>query len=113
MPILMVLDTIVKTRAISTRQGSVSMLHAAFDNSAGFTQKELSSRPPSKGESFGKGGKYFNRITEENPRPEVGDSLARSRLWQRVVEDVKAVENGWMTGFEGFETEKMEPTSHL
>lgn len=74
------------------------MLHAAFDPSFNFTEAELSNGLPSKGVSFKKGGRYFNRITEEKPRPEADDDLVRARLWKRMVEDLKAEENGWIKG---------------
>lgn len=40
------------------------------------------------------GGHYIQRDQAEEPRPEAFDRLARSRLWQRTLEDVKAKERG-------------------
>ncbi len=41
------------------------------------------------------GSKFVNRnIADATRRPEVDDVLARSRLWQRAMEDVKAEKRG-------------------
>lgn len=46
------------------------------------------------GESTKYGGKYINRDRVDMARPECYDSLARSRLYLRTLEDIKAKERG-------------------
>lgn len=66
------------------------MIYSALDAKLGYSEEELSSKGyPSRGESAVRGGKYVNRISEYEARPEVDDLLARARLFQRTVEDVK------------------------
>jgi len=78
------------------------MIYSALDKDLGFSEEELERNGyPSVGESYQRGGKYVNRITEFEARPEVNDVLARARLWQRVVEDVKAEKDGRMKSLPG------------
>lgn len=47
-----------------------------------------------KGTSADRGGHYISRDEAQPARPECYDMLARSRLWQRTLEDIKADERG-------------------
>ncbi|KAK0525787.1 hypothetical protein OC834_005036 [Tilletia horrida] len=80
--------------AINTQQGSLALTWAGYHHAYGFPAAELEAGYPAVGKSAEYGGKYINRITESDPRPEVFDVLARSRLWQRVLEDLKIKEHG-------------------
>lgn len=81
--------------SIDNKQGSYAIIHAALEPSLGlpkeFTKKGTK---PEKGESAKWGGKFVNRNLVDIRRPEVDDVLARSRLWQRVLEDVQAAKRG-------------------
>ncbi|KAL9937217.1 hypothetical protein V8E36_003626 [Tilletia maclaganii] len=89
-----VIQWALKNIAIDTQQGSLALTYAGYHHAFGFSESELEQGYPAIGRSAELGGKYINRIYERDPRPEVLDVLARSRLWQRTMEDLKAKELG-------------------
>ncbi|KAE8213348.1 hypothetical protein CF327_g3129 [Tilletia walkeri] len=89
-----VLNFLIRNLSINTQQGSIALTTGAYHPAYGFPAGELDQGYPAPGRSAEVGGKYINRIEERDPRPEVLDVLARSRLWQRVLEDLKVKEHG-------------------
>ncbi|KAK0546134.1 hypothetical protein OC846_005073 [Tilletia horrida] len=89
-----VIQFLIGWLAIDTQQGSLAMTHAAYAKHFGFPDGELEAGYPAAGRSAQLGGKYINRLKESDPRPEVFDGLVRSRLWQRVLEDLKTKDHG-------------------
>ncbi|SPO22169.1 uncharacterized protein UTRI_02177_B [Ustilago trichophora] len=82
--------------SVDNKQGSFAIVYAALDPALGLP-KQLTkggNTKVEKGESAKWGGKFINRNKVDIRRPEVDDVLARSRLWQRVLEDVGAVKRG-------------------
>jgi hypothetical protein len=85
---------IVKTAAqyfaITPQQGSLTILHAA-------TSPECGPNPAVQhiGDPEGKGGgRYFNRIWEEESMPHCRDRDARHRVWRKVNEELHLQEKG-------------------
>lgn len=94
-PLPLLQGAILKARAIDVTQGSLCILYGALHPQFGFRPSELQDdRVPFQGESAERGGNYIDRDTAKVPRPEVEDVLARSRLWQRTMEDLKVEERG-------------------
>lgn len=90
-----VLHTIINRVSIDSRQGSFAIIHAALDPSLGLPAERLKEGKKLEiGESAKFGGKFVNRNIVDNRRPEVDDPLARARLWQRTLEDVKVAKRG-------------------
>lgn len=93
-PLPLLQGLLLKARAIDTTQGSLCILNGALHPQFGFRPSELQDHEPFQGESAQRGGNYIDRDTAKVPRPEVEDVLARSRLWQRTLEDIKADKRG-------------------
>lgn len=94
-PVKLLLNTIVNRFSIDSQQGSFAIIHAALEPSLGLPSKlTKGGTKPAVGESAKFGGKFVNRNIVDIRRPEVDDVLARSRLWQRVLEDVGAAKRG-------------------
>lgn len=96
------LNWIVSSLSVSTQQGSLCLLYGALHPSFGLRPSELEKLPKNanantsiaKGLTAQIGGHYIQRDRAETPRPECFDRLARSRLWQRTLEDLKAEQRG-------------------
>lgn len=94
-PLKKVFSTVINRLSIDSKQGSYAIIHAALDPTLGLpAAMTKSEKKPEVGESAKFGGKFVNRNIVDIRRPEVDDVLARSRLWQRVLEDVQAVKRG-------------------
>ncbi len=90
-----VIQRAINWLAIDPKQGSYAIIHAALSPSLGLPAALTTSKTkPAVGESALFGGKFVNRDIVDIRRPEVDDPLARSRLWQRVLEDVQAAKRG-------------------
>ncbi|CDS82433.1 uncharacterized protein SPSC_03252 [Sporisorium scitamineum] len=90
-----ILNTVINKLSITPKQGSHAIIHAALDPSLGLPKAlTKGGKKPQIGESAKFGGKFVNRHVADIRRPEVDDPLARSRLWQRVLEDVQAAKRG-------------------
>lgn len=76
--------------AITAQQGSLCIVHAA-------TAPECGPNPAVQGvgDSKGKGGgRYFNRIWEQDSMPHCKDKDARHRVWRKVNEELKLQDKG-------------------
>jgi len=76
--------------AITPQQGSLAILHAA-------TSEECGPDPATQGVQLegGKGGgRYFNRIWEEEPMPHTKDVDCRLRVWRKVNDELALEEKG-------------------
>lgn len=94
-PLKKLLHTVVNRLAIDSKQGSFAIIHAALEPSLGLpSAMTKGAKKVEPGESAKWGGKFVNRNIVDIRRPEVDDPLARARLWQRVLEDVKAEKRG-------------------
>lgn len=94
-PIRVALHALVNRLSITSKQGSFAIIHTALEPSLGLPSAlTKSGKKPQPGESAKFGGKFINRNFVDIRRPEVDDPLARSRLWQRVLEDVQAAKRG-------------------
>ncbi|SNX82846.1 uncharacterized protein MEPE_01552 [Melanopsichium pennsylvanicum] len=93
-PLKFILNTIINRYSIDSKQGSYAIIYAALDPALGLPCQYLQNQAKQKklqlGESAKWGGKFINRNKVDIRRPEVDDILARSRLWQRVLQDVQA-----------------------
>jgi NAD(P)-dependent dehydrogenase (short-subunit alcohol dehydrogenase family) len=94
--------TVVKIAAyflgINSQQGSLCILNAA-------TSPEAGPDPDAQGvgEKGGKGGgRYFNRIWEDEPMPHTRDPDCRHRVWRKVNDELKLSEKG-LLGVVGLE----------
>ncbi|KAF6767170.1 Short-chain dehydrogenase/reductase SDR [Kalmanozyma brasiliensis GHG001] len=92
----MIIGQLVNRLSVSSKQGSFAIVHAALAPELGVPKEMLREKSKlEKGESAKWGGKFVNRnVVDATRRPEVDDVLARSRLWQRVWEDVEAEKRG-------------------
>lgn len=75
---------------INTKQGSMGLVYLA-------TAPECGPHPTTQGgeDTKGKGGgRYFNRIWEEEPMPHCRDRDARLRVWRKLDEELKLKEKG-------------------
>lgn len=94
-PVRVVLHALIYRLSITSKQGSYAIIHAALDPSLGLpVALTKGGKKPQVGESAKFGGKFVNRNFADIRRPEVDDPLARSRLWQRVLEDVQVAKRG-------------------
>ncbi len=81
--------------AVNSEQGALAILYAALVESRGLEKKLLGADgaataknvPERYTESIG--ARFYNRIWERPPRPEVFDKTARARLWNRTLEDLE------------------------
>ncbi|CAO1620879.1 unnamed protein product [Parajaminaea phylloscopi] len=96
-PLPQLLNFVIRKLSISTAQGALTILHSALRPDLGLPAHVLAtvkgkSGPPTvaQGETIRYGGLWVNRITPHWTRPECQDALVRARLWQRVLEDLKA-----------------------
>lgn len=86
----LVVKTAAYFRAITPQQGSLAILWAA-------TAVECGANPTIQGvgNPDGKGGgRYFNRIFEQDPMPHCKDKDARLRVWRKVNEELKLQDKG-------------------
>lgn len=95
------LDALIGLVAVNPHQGAVGILAPALDPAFGLPAsvlqpaKDKDSVPqPLPGVSAKFGGKFVNRNRVDIRRPEVDDPLARSRIWQRVLEDAQIAKRG-------------------
>lgn len=75
---------------INTKQGSMGLVYLA-------TAPECGPDPKTQGgkDARGKGGgRYFNRIWEQEPMPHCKDADARSRVWRKVAEELELGHKG-------------------
>lgn len=75
---------------INTKQGSMGMVYVA-------TAPECGPDPKTQGgkDTRGKGGgRYFNRIWEQDSMPHCRDRDARLRVWRKVAEELKLQQKG-------------------
>ncbi|PWN53930.1 NAD(P)-binding protein [Violaceomyces palustris] len=99
-PIEMLKKILIPRLSITPEQGSIAILFAALDPSLGLPASVLSqgkdgkAGQPNPGVSAKYGGKFINRTSVNVRRPECDDPLARSRLWQRVLEDLDVGKSG-------------------
>lgn len=99
----------VSSLTVSTQQGSLCILYGALHPRFGLRSSELDevSKNASPNTAIAKGltaqvgGHYIQRDRVETPRPECFDRLARSRLWQRTIEDIKAEQRGLIRDLPG------------
>lgn len=75
---------------INSQQGSLAILHTATSLEAG---------PDPKTQGVGEegglgGGRYFNRIWEDESMPHCRDPDCRSRVWRKANEELKLQEKG-------------------
>ncbi|RFU29552.1 hypothetical protein B7463_g6773, partial [Scytalidium lignicola] len=85
-----VVKTMAYFRAITPQQGSLAIRYVA-------TAPECGPDPKTQGvgDPEGKGGgRYFNRIWEEEAMPHCRDNDARLRVWRKVNEELKLDEKG-------------------
>lgn len=76
--------------AISPQQGSLAILNAATSPSAGPDPKVQGV-----GDATGRGGgRYYNRIWEEEPMPHCLDRDCRQRVWRKVNDELHLQEKG-------------------
>lgn len=76
--------------AIDPQQGSVAITHAA-------TAVECGPDPATQGvgvEGGKGGGRYSNRIWEEEPMPHTKDADCRMRVWRKVNDELELEEKG-------------------
>ena len=75
---------------INSQQGSLAILNGATGTNAG-----PDPAVQGVGEEGGKGGgRYFNRIWEEEPMPHTKDADCRLRVWRKVNDELKLKEKG-------------------
>ena len=87
------LKLLLRYYAITPRQGSMAITHAA-------TSPELGPDPKKQnvGSSNGQGGgKYINRIWEAPPKYECSDPDAKSKLWTKLNEELRLQEKDLLT----------------
>ncbi|RDW85984.1 hypothetical protein BP5796_04309 [Coleophoma crateriformis] len=85
-----VIKTIVYFVAISPQQGSLAIRYAALAPECG-----PDPTVQGVGDSRGKGGgRYFNRIWEEESMPHCRDGDTRLRVWRKVDEELKLRDKG-------------------
>lgn len=84
------LQLLVANFAISAKQGSYCIIHAAIGVNAGPNPETQGA-----GELGGKGGgRYFNRIWETNNMPHTQDPAARSKVWRKVDHELQLSKKG-------------------
>lgn len=84
------LKTLAYFRAIDSQQGSLAITHAATAPECGPDMKLQGV-----GDSEGKGGgRYFNRIWEDEAMPHTKDPDCRMRVWRKVNDELKLQETG-------------------
>jgi NAD(P)-dependent dehydrogenase (short-subunit alcohol dehydrogenase family) len=75
---------------IDTKQGSMALLHTATSDAAGPNPKTQGV-----GKEGGKGGgRFFNRIWEEDSMPYCHDADCRCRVWRKSDDELKLAEKG-------------------
>jgi NAD(P)-dependent dehydrogenase (short-subunit alcohol dehydrogenase family) len=79
-----VLKVMGKFLGINTQQGSLAILHGATSVTAG-PDPEVQGVGVQGGKG---GGRYFNRIWEEEPMPHTRDADCRCRVWRKVNEEL-------------------------
>lgn len=95
-PLPQLLNFVINLLSVNTFQGSLAILHSALRPDLGLPRAVVETaktgQPPvlAMGESIKYGGRFVNRVTASWMRPECADPLVRARLWQRVLEDLKA-----------------------
>lgn len=75
------LKMVARRVAISPQQGSLTILYTATSEDAGTA-----------------GGRYFNRIWEEETLPHTTDPDCRCRVWRKVNEELDAESKGLLQG---------------
>jgi hypothetical protein len=75
---------------INSQQGSLAILHAATAPEAG-PDMEVQGVGDEKGRG---GGRYWNRVWEEEPMPHTRDADCRQRVWRLVNEELKLERKG-------------------
>lgn len=85
-----ILKLMGKFLGINTQQGSLAIIHAATSVMAGPDPEVQGVGVP----GGGGGGRYFNRVWEEEPMPHTRDADCRCRVWRKVNEELKLQEKG-------------------
>lgn len=80
--------------AITPEQGSLCITHAATSEDAG---PDVSKQGVGNGKGKG-GGRYFNRIWEDEPMPHTRDRDFRLRVWRKVKEEMGLEQKGLLKG---------------
>ncbi|CZT24839.1 uncharacterized protein RCC_10567 [Ramularia collo-cygni] len=82
------IQTLAKYMAITSQQGSLAITYTA-------TAPEAGADPATQGVGAGKGGgRYFNRIWEQDSMPHCRDRDARLRVWRKVNEELGLQDKG-------------------
>lgn len=82
---LWIVQRITNLVGIECDEGAVAHINAAISDDAAKPTDPNKKWVPTDG---GPGGKYYNRIWEEKPRPEVWDRRYRNQLWERTMRDI-------------------------
>jgi len=86
----MIAQTAAYYIGITSEQGCYAIMNAALSKDAGANRKVQGV-----GSRKGKGGgRYFNRIWEEEPMPHTRDRDCRLRVWRKVNDELKLQEKG-------------------
>lgn len=80
---------LMKYIAIDSQQGSLAITYAATAPEWGLRQETAN------GKAIGGGGRYCNRIWEEEPMPQTRDPECRRKIWEFVNEELKLDET-WL-----------------
>ena len=81
---------------INTKQGSMGLVYLA-------TAPECGPDPRVQGgqnQNGRGGGRYFNRIWEQEPMPHCKDADARSRVWRKVAQELQLQQKGLLIGLD-------------
>jgi hypothetical protein len=87
------LEFLLKYVGIDSQQGSLAITNAA--TAAEWGQKYA---PDGGGKMCGGGGRYANRIWEEEPMPQTSHPECRREIWEFVNKELKVEERGLLTG---------------
>lgn len=80
-----ILNLAARLFGINSQQGGIALVYVA-------TAPECGPDPKTQGgkdERGRGGGRYFNRIWEDEPMPHTKDADARSRVWRKAVDELK------------------------
>lgn len=80
---------------ITSKQGSMALVYVATAPQCG-PHPKLQNGKDERGKG---GGRYFNRIWEEDGMPHCKDADARCRVWRKVAQELKLEERGLLEAF--------------
>lgn len=103
-PLPQLLRLVIYALSINVQQGSLALLHSALREDLGLPRDVLATADKANGGNgvpivpqgltASIGGQFVRRVTANYyRRPECDDALIRSRLWQRVLEDLRLTKN--------------------